>query len=139
METTTLKYGFYMMKRLLLFGGLCQKLSQGFSDDFNADELTKYRRLLLFHCRCSSSVGQRSRTINTCRDAPTTFLSTRSPSFLWSTSAFLAPSPTAGCLLGLLVAVAMRGTGPEEGERSGELVSVCSVLEDCSLGTNTLD
>lgn len=43
-------------------------------------------------------------------------------------------------MLGLLVAVAIRGTGPEEGERSGEVVSVSSeVLEDCSLGTNTLD
>lgn len=103
----------------------------------NADELTKYRRLLLFHC-CSGSVGRRAEPSTPAETFNPPL--TRSPSFLCSASAFLAPSPSGGCLLGLLVAVAMRGTGPEGGERSGELVSVSSGgLEDCSLGTNTLE
>lgn len=99
-----------------------------------SEELT--RLLLLLQDRCSPSVRDKDQPEEETFSTP----HTSSPSLLCSPSVLLTPSPSAGCWLGLLVAVATRDTGAE-GERSGGLLSLSSAawkLDDCSLETETL-
>lgn len=115
-------------------GGRCCSLPSSEELLEGSGELT--RLLLLLQDRCSPSVRDKDQPEEETLSTPRT----SSPSLLCSPSVLLTPSPSAGCWLGLLVAVATRDTGPE-GERSGGVLSLSSAawkLDDCSLETETL-